>query len=85
MHYPHRISKVKCAGKIGFRARMSTKKGRQMINRKSPGRPAGAGRLSEAAPPSGLSNVRLNQQTRRRAHDRARRRLMRACVRFCAC
>ena len=34
MHYPHRISKVKRARKIGFRARMATKKGRQMINRK---------------------------------------------------
>ena len=34
MHYPHRISKVKRARKLGFRARMRTKKGRQMINRK---------------------------------------------------
>ena len=34
MHYPHRISKVKRARNIGFRARMRTKKGRQMINRK---------------------------------------------------
>lgn len=34
MHYPHRISKVKRARKIGFRARMRTKSGRQMINRK---------------------------------------------------
>ena len=35
MHYPHKISKVKReARKIGFRARMKTKKGRQMINRK---------------------------------------------------
>lgn len=34
MHYPHRISKVKRARKIGFRARMRTKKGRQAINRK---------------------------------------------------
>jgi len=34
MHYPHKISKVKRARKLGFRARMSTKKGRQMINRK---------------------------------------------------
>ena len=33
MHYPHKISKVKRARKIGFRARMATKKGRQMINR----------------------------------------------------
>ena len=34
MHYPHKISKVKRARSIGFRARMRTKKGRQMINRK---------------------------------------------------
>jgi large subunit ribosomal protein L34 len=34
MHYPHKISKVKRARKIGFRARMATKKGRQAINRK---------------------------------------------------
>ena len=34
MHYPHKISLVKRARKIGFRARMKTKKGRQMINRK---------------------------------------------------
>jgi len=34
MHYPHRTSKVKRARNIGFRARMRTKKGRQMINRK---------------------------------------------------
>lgn len=34
MHYPHRISKVKRARKIGFRARMRTKKGRQIINAK---------------------------------------------------
>ena len=34
MHYPHKKSKVKRARKIGFRARMSTKKGRQAINRK---------------------------------------------------
>lgn len=34
MHYPHRISKVKRARKLGFRARMSTKNGRKMINRK---------------------------------------------------
>ena len=33
MHYPHKISKVKRARKLGFRKRMSTKKGRQMINR----------------------------------------------------
>ena len=34
MHYPHKISKVKRARKIGFRARMATKKGRQIINAK---------------------------------------------------
>jgi len=34
MHYPHKVSKVKRARKIGFRKRMSTKKGRQMISRK---------------------------------------------------
>jgi large subunit ribosomal protein L34 len=34
MHYPHRISKVKRARKIGFRARMKTKNGRKMMNRK---------------------------------------------------
>ena len=34
MHYPHKISKVKRARKIGFRARMKTKAGRDTINRK---------------------------------------------------
>ena len=34
MHYPHKISKVKRARKLGFLVRMRTKKGRQMINRK---------------------------------------------------
>jgi ribosomal protein L34 len=34
MHYPHKISKIKRRRKIGFLARMRTKKGRQMINRK---------------------------------------------------
>jgi large subunit ribosomal protein L34 len=34
MHYPHKISKVKRARKIGFRARMKTAGGRAMINRK---------------------------------------------------
>ena len=34
MHYPKRISKVKRARKHGFRARMATKSGRRMINRK---------------------------------------------------
>ena len=32
MHYPHRISKVKRARKLGFRARMRTKNGRKIIN-----------------------------------------------------
>jgi ribosomal protein L34 len=34
MHYPHKTSNIKRARKIGFRKRMKTKKGRQMINRK---------------------------------------------------
>jgi len=34
MHYPHKTSNIKRARKIGFRARMKTKKGRQTINRK---------------------------------------------------
>jgi large subunit ribosomal protein L34 len=34
MHYPHKISKVKRARKVGFRARMKTSNGRKMINRK---------------------------------------------------
>ena len=34
MHYPRRVSKIKRARSIGFRARMKTKKGRQLINRK---------------------------------------------------
>lgn len=34
MHYPHRISKVKRARKLGFRIRMKTSNGRKMINRK---------------------------------------------------
>ena len=34
MHYPHRISKVKRARKLGFRARMRTKNGRRIINNK---------------------------------------------------
>jgi large subunit ribosomal protein L34 len=33
MHYPHKTSKVKRARKIGFRARMKTKAGRDTINR----------------------------------------------------
>jgi large subunit ribosomal protein L34 len=34
MHYPHKTSKIKRAHAIGFRKRMSTKNGRDMINRK---------------------------------------------------
>jgi len=34
MHYPRRISKIKRARKIGFRARMRTHNGRRLINRK---------------------------------------------------
>lgn len=34
MHYPHKISKVKRARKIGFRARMKSSNGRKTINRK---------------------------------------------------
>ena len=34
MHYPHKTSKVKRARKLGFRARMRTKNGRNTINRK---------------------------------------------------
>ena len=34
MHYPRRISKVKRARKLGFRARMKTNAGRRIINRK---------------------------------------------------
>ena len=34
MHYPKRISKVKRARKLGFRARMSTRNGRKTINSK---------------------------------------------------
>jgi large subunit ribosomal protein L34 len=34
MHYPHKVSKVKRARKIGFRARMKSSNGRKTINRK---------------------------------------------------
>lgn len=34
MHYPRRTSRIKRTRSIGFRARMKTKKGRQMLNRK---------------------------------------------------
>ncbi len=34
MHYPRRISKIKRARKMGFRARMRTRNGRKLINRR---------------------------------------------------
>ena len=34
MHYPHKISRTKKIRKVGFRARMSTSKGRKIINSK---------------------------------------------------
>jgi len=34
MHYPRRVSKIKRARTIGFRARMRTAQGRKLINRK---------------------------------------------------
>ena len=34
MHYPRRVSKIKRVRSFGFRARMKTKNGRNMINRK---------------------------------------------------
>ncbi|MHC4218218.1 MAG: 50S ribosomal protein L34 [Planctomycetota bacterium] len=34
MHYPRRISNIKRVRKLGFRARMKTKAGRKLINRK---------------------------------------------------
>jgi ribosomal protein L34 len=34
MHYPHKISRIKKIRKVGFRARMSTSKGRKNINSK---------------------------------------------------
>ena len=34
MHYPHRISRLKRKRAIGFRARMKSKHGRKMMNRK---------------------------------------------------
>jgi large subunit ribosomal protein L34 len=34
MHYPHKVSNKKRVRKIGFRRRMKTKKGRQLLNRK---------------------------------------------------
>lgn len=34
MHYPHRVSRRKRKRTIGFRARMRTRNGRKIINRK---------------------------------------------------
>lgn len=34
MHYPHRTSRIKRKRCYGFRARMKTKGGRKMINRR---------------------------------------------------
>ncbi|RMH10142.1 MAG: 50S ribosomal protein L34 [Planctomycetota bacterium] len=34
MHYPRRLSKIKKVRKSGFRARMRTKSGRKIINRR---------------------------------------------------
>jgi len=34
MHYPRRVSKIKKIRKMGFRARMKTKAGRKIINRR---------------------------------------------------
>ncbi|MCR9215661.1 50S ribosomal protein L34 [Phycisphaerales bacterium ac7] len=34
MHYPRRVSRIKRKRAIGFRARMRTKNGRKMMNRK---------------------------------------------------
>ncbi|TVQ31670.1 MAG: 50S ribosomal protein L34 [Phycisphaeraceae bacterium] len=34
MHYPRRLSRIKRKRSIGFRARMRTKAGRNIINRK---------------------------------------------------
>lgn len=34
MHYPHRISRLKRKRAIGFRARMKSRDGRKMMNRK---------------------------------------------------
>ena len=34
MHYPRRVSRIKRARTHGFRARMKTRNGRKMINRK---------------------------------------------------
>ena len=34
MHYPRRTSKIKRARKMGFRARMRTRSGRKLLNRR---------------------------------------------------
>lgn len=34
MHYPHKSSRIKKVRKHGFRARMRTRKGRAIINRR---------------------------------------------------
>jgi ribosomal protein L34 len=34
MHYPHRISRIKRKRSIGFRTRMKSRTGRNLINRK---------------------------------------------------
>jgi ribosomal protein L34 len=34
MHYPHKISRIKKVRAVGFRERMSTRKGRKIINSK---------------------------------------------------
>ncbi len=43
MHYPRKVSKIKRIRKVGFRARMATKRGRRIINRqRRVGRTVGA-------------------------------------------
>ena len=34
MHYPHKISRTKKVSNVGFRARMKTRKGSSILNRK---------------------------------------------------
>jgi large subunit ribosomal protein L34 len=46
MHYPRKISRIKKIRKQGFRARMSTSKGRKLLNRQRRiGRTLGPNRL----------------------------------------